>query len=284
MEGRGDNARIWRHINDLARMVKEEDPHHPTMTVVAEIGGAKLQMFNAICPDVDILGINTYGGLASLARRLKEANFTRPYVITEFGPLGPWEVRKTAWDAPIEPTSTQKAAFYLENYQKAIAGEREQCLGSYVFLWGHKQEATPTWFGMLLPNGDRLQTVEAMTYAWTGKMPPNCAPRLTRLETPITEKVTAPGQTFEAQVLVEEPDNDTLTVRWEVRSEKIERSQGGDYEKEPALHPDSILEAKGTRLSFRAPQKPGGYRLYVYVYDNKGNAATANVPFFVKAP
>lgn len=284
MEGRGDNPRIWRHINDLARMVKEEDPHHPTMTVVAEIGGVKLQMFNALCPDVDILGINTYGGLASLPKRLKEANFTRPYVITEFGPLGPWEVRKTAWDAPIEPTSTQKAAFYLENYQKAIAAQRDQCLGSYVFLWGSKQEATPTWFGMLLPTGDRLQTVEAMTVAWTGKQPANRAPRLIRLQTPINEKEAAPGQTFEAQVLAEDPENDPLTVRWEVRSEKIERSQGGDYEKEPPLHPDSILEAKGMRLTLRTPLKPGGYRLYVYVYDNRGNAATANVPFFVKAP
>ena len=32
------------------------------------------------------------------------------------------------------------------------------------------------------------------------------------------------------------------------------------------------------------PKDGGGYRLYAYVYDARGNAATANVPLFVKGP
>jgi hypothetical protein len=75
-------------------------------------------------------------------------------VITEFGPPGPWEVRKTSWGAPVEPTSTEKAKIYLRNHSGAIAAESAQCLGSYAFLWGHKQEATATWFGMFLPSGE----------------------------------------------------------------------------------------------------------------------------------
>ena len=44
MEGyaAGDNAAIWSAINNLAVLAKQLDPHHPTMTVVAEIGGDRV--------------------------------------------------------------------------------------------------------------------------------------------------------------------------------------------------------------------------------------------------
>lgn len=146
MEGSGENPLIWRAVNNLAKMVKEEDPDHPTMTVIAELGanGSKVKHFVELCPDVDVLGINSYAGLASLPQRLQVADMNRPYVVTEFGPPGPWEVRKTAWNAPIESTSTHKAETYLANYRSAIGSQAGKCLGSYAFLWGSKMEATPT--------------------------------------------------------------------------------------------------------------------------------------------
>ena len=105
MEGSGDNPVIWRTVNEIARVAKSEDPDHPTMTVIAEAGGRKISQFMSLCPDIDVLGINSYGGLPTLPKRLADAGLNRPYVITEFGPPGPWEVRKTSWGAPVEPTS-----------------------------------------------------------------------------------------------------------------------------------------------------------------------------------
>src|SRR5271166_46890 len=183
MEGSGDNPAIWRTVNEIARVAKSEDPNHPTMTVIAEAGGRKIPQFSSLCPDVDVLGINSYGGLPTLPKRLAEAGMDRPYVITEFGPPGPWEVRKTGWGAPVEPTSTEKARSYLGHYSGSIAAERGRCLGSYAFLWGHKQEATATWFGMFLPSGERLGAVDAMTFAWTDRWPSNRAPELNTLTT-----------------------------------------------------------------------------------------------------
>lgn len=282
MEGRGDNPAIWKAVNDLAKRIKVVDPNHPTMTVVAEVGGRKIQMLRAYCPDIDLLGINSYGGLASLPRRLKEQGWDRPYVVTEFGPLGPWEVGKTSWGAPIEATSTQKATTYLTHYERSIAEQRDWCLGSYAFLWGHKQEATATWFGMLLPNGERLGAVEAMTFAWTGRWPANRAPQIRSLTTEADGKEVAPASRLTASVDAADPDGDPLAIDWEVRSESSDRKQGGDRESAPPAHPAAILSAQGSRLVFQAPAQEGAYRLFVTVHDGKGNAATANVPFFVK--
>ena len=111
MEGyaAGDNAAIWSALNNLASLAKKLDPNHPTMTVVAEIGGDRVKNLHRLCPDIDILGINSYGGLATLPKRYREAGGIKPYVVTEFGPPGVWEVKKNAWGAGPELTSTEKA-------------------------------------------------------------------------------------------------------------------------------------------------------------------------------
>ena len=44
---RGQNGAVWKAINDLAAMVKQIDPGHPTMTVIAEIGGEKVKHITA---------------------------------------------------------------------------------------------------------------------------------------------------------------------------------------------------------------------------------------------
>ena len=162
MEGRiGDNPVIWTHIEHLARLVKELDPNHPTVTVIAEIGGQgeKVKAINKLCPSIDIIGVNSYGGAMSLPERIGKLENSKPYIVTEFGPLGPWEVGRNILDSIDERSSTAKAETYRKAYE-GFAADSKNCLGSYAFIWGHKQEATATWFGMLLEDG-----------------PPNCCGR-----------------------------------------------------------------------------------------------------------
>ncbi|MCB9350763.1 MAG: hypothetical protein H6573_25130 [Lewinellaceae bacterium] len=75
---------------------------------------------------------------------------------------------KTEWEAPIEINSSVKANAYLERYQKAIEPYKDQCMGSYVFLWGQKQERTPTWYGIFLESGEETESVDVMHYIWNG--------------------------------------------------------------------------------------------------------------------
>ena len=282
MEGDGNDPKVWKTVNEIAAIARQEDPNHPTMTVVAELGGQKLEMYRKLCPDVDVLGINSYAGMGTLPERLAKAKFDRPYVVTEFGPAGAWEVGRTPWKAPIEPSSTAKAETYRANYARSIAGNPRLCLGSYAFLWGNKQEATSTWFGLFLPSGERLGPVDTLAEAWTGKPPANRCPKILKVDWSGGGKAVAPGSRQLAKLSADDPDGDPLTVRWEVRSESMDRREGGDREAEPPPHPESFVEARGLDFTFKAPTLSGPCRLFVFVYDGKGNAATANVPFLVE--
>ncbi|MEO0575987.1 MAG: glycoside hydrolase family 2 TIM barrel-domain containing protein, partial [Pseudomonadota bacterium] len=97
----GDDPKIWAHVNEAAALVKSLDPHHPTMTVTAEIGGARVRFVHEVSDAIDIHGINAYGGAASLPERLREAGASKPYILTEFGPRGSWESEATSWGAPF---------------------------------------------------------------------------------------------------------------------------------------------------------------------------------------
>ena len=178
MEGfkEGDNPAIWAAVNDVAAMVKELDPAHPTMTVTAEIGGGRIEGVHKHCPAIDIHGINSYGGALSLTERYRAGGATKPYVLTEFGPPGSWEVLTSDWGAPFEPTSTEKSAFYRRGYEQGVLGAPGLALGSYAFTWGSKMEGTATWFGMFLDDGARLGAIDTMTELWSGSPPKNLAP------------------------------------------------------------------------------------------------------------
>jgi hypothetical protein len=186
MEGEGTNPAVWSAINGLASMVKRLDPDHPTMTVIAELGrdGVKVKNLHRLCPAIDVVGINSYAGAASVPRRYREAGGTKPFLLTEYGPPGSWETPRNSWGAAPELSSTAKADYYRRGHEAGTQG-----LGSYAFLWGTKQEATATWFGMLLPDGSRLGAVDALAELWTGKPPENHVPAITSLTLDGPERV-----------------------------------------------------------------------------------------------
>ena len=44
-----------------------------------------------------------------------------------------------------------------------------------------------------------------------------------------------------------------------------------------------ITAPTSSEITLRAPAKPGAYRLFTYVFDGKGHAGHANIPFYVDA-
>jgi len=286
MELNASNMKVWDAVNDIAEMIKEEDPNHPTLTAVAEIGPDKIREINNRVPAIDVLGINSYAGLNSIPERVREFGWEKPYVVTEWGPNGHWEVGRTEWNAPLEPTSAEKAALYEGRYDQVIEGDSERCLGSYVFLWGQKQERTPTWYGLFLDTGEKTETADLMAYKWSGKWPSNRTPNVTSitmegLSGRQNVRVSA-GSVGEAKVDAADPDGDDLEFDWYVLKESTSTASGGDAEYRPDQM-EGLLITVGDdgSLVFDIPDEPGAYRLFANVLDDNGNGGTANIPFYV---
>ncbi|MGE9294976.1 MAG: glycoside hydrolase family 2 TIM barrel-domain containing protein [Puniceicoccales bacterium] len=278
----GSDVRIWKELNELAKIVKEEDPDHPVMTVIASIGGQKVENVMKYYPEIDILGVNAYASAPGVGSGLVAKGWKKPFMLTEFGPSGHWEVGHTSWGAPIEPTSREKAASYYATHKRVIDDGRGMCLGTFAFLWGHKQETTSTWYGMFLPSGEKLGTVDAMSYAWTGEFPKNRSPKLVSFQSPVNLKRVKRNSTHTAEIVVEDAENDPLEYEWVVTAESTDRKVGGDAESVPPSYPELIQENNGKQVVFKAPSRSGAYRLFVYVRDGAGGAATANIPFYVE--
>ncbi|MEI8342426.1 MAG: glycoside hydrolase family 2 TIM barrel-domain containing protein, partial [Verrucomicrobiota bacterium] len=194
----GADPRIWKELNTLAGIIKEMDPNHPVMTVIASSSPTKVKAILQYYPNIDILGVNAYSGASGAGKAVKEAGWNKPFILTEFGPPGQWEVRKTSWGAPIEPTSWDKAGTYFATYSLLMQNTKDICLGSYVFLWGSKQEATSTWYGMFLKTGEKMPTVDAMARAWNGKWPAVRSPKILSFKTDLAENKVPAGKTFTA--------------------------------------------------------------------------------------
>lgn len=277
--GSEDDPAMWNAVEDIAKMAHQLDPNHPTMTVVAELGGDKIKQLNAHCPDVDIVGLNTYAGGPSIAARYTAAGGIKPFIVTEYGPPGTWEGQKNAFGVVPELTSTEKAARYGETYTKSIENQ-PLCLGSYAFTWGNKQEASATWFGLLLPDGSKTGAVDTLTQLWTGHPAANLSPVIQSLALTGPDQA-APGTMVHAALSASDPEKAPLAVTWILQAEPKAFGTGGVSETSPPTYPEAITASSSTGATVKLPEFGGAYRLYAYVRDGHGGAAVANVPLEV---
>lgn len=278
------NPKVWDAVNEISEMIHEVDPNHLTTTSLAGISEREVSLIKEKCPDLDLLSVQMYGDLPDLPNLIREYGWEGAYMVTEWGATGHWEVPKTSWEAPIEDNSTVKAANYLKRYQGGIEADSMQCIGSYVFLWGNKQERTPTWYGIFLEDGSETESVDVMHYIWNGEWPENRTPQIVSYtldgKVALDNVTLKKGDAYEAVVKIHDFEGEPINYRWEILPESTDLGDGGDYESRPEAISVDVIENQDGKLAFRAP-KEGVYRLFIYADDGHGHAATANIPFKV---
>jgi hypothetical protein len=281
------NPKVWDAVNDISKMIHELDPYHPTSTVLAGVNKELVDNMKQRCPDIDFLAVNTYADLPRLPKTLETAGWEGPYMVTEWGPTGHWESLSTEWKSPIEETSSEKAAVYKSRYEVSIETHKDKCLGSYVFLWGQKQERTPTWYGLFTEKGEETEVVDVMQFLWSGAWPANKAPHIYSLQVDgkkaLENVYVKPGKSYPVLAVGSDPDCDHLSYRWELLPEPTKVGEGGDFEARPKAVENAISDATGDgHATLKAPAKEGAYRLFIYISDGNNKVATANLPFYVK--
>jgi hypothetical protein len=154
-------------------------------------------------------------------------------------------------------------------------GDARRCLGSYAFLWGHKQEVTATWYGLFLKSGERVKAQDTLTKVWTGQEP--------KYPSPLISLITVAGEKFSAGTLIPAEVKVTsarpVKVEWLLARESDDRKHGGDAERAPEFFRDGVTDMGEGKAVITAPKVVGAYRIFVFARDDKGGAATANLPF-----
>ncbi len=279
------NSAVYDAVNDVAKMIHSLDPNHPATTTVSGFDRELLREIASRAPELDFLSFQLYGKLFNLNAALQAIGFEEPFMVTEWGSIGYWEMEKTSWGTPVELTSSEKADFFLRGYEEVLEKFAGQLIGSYVFLWGQKQERTPTWFSLLTETGEETEAVDVMHYVWTGSWPENRAPHVNAIlldgKGHRQSVVLVANESYEAKFEVRDVDNDALRYRWDVKPESEATQSGGDFE-EPILNLEGLLTNPTSPITAITVDQPGKYRLFAYAYDAHGHAAHANIPFLVR--
>lgn len=287
------NLKLWNAINDIAAMIHEEDPDHPTTVALANSDPNKIKAIMERAPEIDILSINAYAPqISGVITNLKSAGWDKPYFITEFGPRGTWQMapepsRIMPWGGLVEQSSTEKAQVYQQAYKEHIfSNVNNGCLGSFVFLWGHQTHgAVLNWYGLFDRSGRAYAAADAMQYCWTGQYPSNRAPVISSRNDMLMNGKRAedivsvrPSSANQATVAAYDMEGDPLQYEWVIIEEGSAAADGGF----PPGIPGLIAEPNSRNITFTAPAAPGAYRLYVFVYDDHNKVASAAIPFLVE--
>lgn len=286
------NLKVWNAIGNIAAMIHTEDGNHPVTTMLANTLPAKITEIKNRAPQLDLICSNTYApNLPAVTTNLQQGGWTKPYMITEFGPRGTWQMnpepnRILPWGAFVEQTSTEKAEIYRSSYNQYIkANFNNGCLGSFAFVWGYQTHgAVLTWFGFHTTEGRSFGAADIMKRVWSEWYPANRAPEITS-----TNNITLGGQhagdgiyvstgsTQQAAVVASDPDGDPLVYEWRIVKEGVAGPGGIPH---PGI--SGLIATNGNAtVTFTAPSTVGAYRLYVYAKDDHNKVASAVIPFYV---
>lgn len=287
------NTKLWTAINEVAKYIHQVDPNHPTTVALAGSNVDRIENVRIMASEIDILSINSYAPtLPNVINNLATAGWTKPYMITEFGPRGTWQMspeptRILTWGGLVEQTSTEKAADYLKSYQDHILGNKTKgCIGSFVFLWGYQTHGEVlTWFSLFDKKGYTFPGVDEMQFVWTGNYPANRAPIIQGRNQILMNNKKAEenikidkSSTNSAFVVATDPDGDALTYSWMVMKEGTKSADGSLPDGISGL----ITDNKLANISFKAPAEAGAYRLIAFVYDEANKkVASGVIPFYV---
>jgi beta-glucuronidase len=123
---------FYGFVNEMARMMKEMDPNHPV--VIGNGDTLYLDIFAELCPDVDILGMNSYRGWHGFGLWNDVKRVTgKPALITEYGAAAYIDGRSAA-EGEEAQSEYHKGAWNDILYNSAGYGAGN-ALGGVIFEW-----------------------------------------------------------------------------------------------------------------------------------------------------
>ncbi len=259
-------------LEKICSQIKRLDAHHPITSVEAWTFG--LEWWQKYVPSIDIYGINTYGpGADYIASELEKRNIDKPYVITEFGVTGEWDIKKKKNDIKLEPSDQQKYSTIVEGYHNWIK-TKPSCLGVYVFHYSSANNFISSW---LLTHYNKMFRPQywAIREAYTGNKPLN--------HVPIIEEFKLPDSSFKSGSWVPV----TLTVS-DVESEKIAISfhynqRTGSRKRRDQVNALTYRGNSTDGYEIQLPDENGAIKVYAHAKDSYNNLGIASTSIIVES-
>lgn len=246
-------------VNDLSEAVHAADPNHPVTSTDAWTGAWAYYKKNT--PDLDLLAVNSYKDVCNVKAAWESGGYDKPYIITEGGPAGSWEVPNDANGVADEPTDQQKADGYTDAWN-CVAGHKGVALGATLFHYGNEDDFGGIWFN-LVPDGLKRPSYYAVKKAFGGDTSgDDLPPQVTDVTVADATSGVPAGGTVSIGTRTTDPENDPLA--YQVLFSSIYIDNNG------ALTP-AATSGSGDALTAKAPDKPGVYKVYVKATDNHGN-------------
>ena len=247
-----------RFVDELAVAVHQADPNHPVTSTDAWTGA--FDYYERYSPHLDLYGINTYGGAAGVKGAWHAGGYTKPYVFTEAGAPGDWEVGRDVNGVPDEPTDVATANAYASAWS-SITSDPGVGLGGTLFNYGLEDDYAGVWLNVYTGGQHRLAWY-ALQKAFTGSTSGNTSPVISAMDVSSRTGVRA-GSTFTVSVRASDPDGDAITYAVRQGSHEIDGSG--------TLTAASATATGAGAFTVTAPSRPGVWRFYVYASDGHGN-------------
>jgi hypothetical protein len=279
-------APFYRAYNDLLVMIHSVDEHHPVATALTNFQRRTLTNIQLKIPDLDLLGINTFGALTSLEKNIADFAWMwdGPYFVSEWSINGYWEVPKTAWGAPVENAGWKKRQELLSRFHEQMPGDDSRFLGSCMFYWGQKQELTATWFNAFTEDGFPNELYAGYAQLNTDTIEYASAPDVQYM---LVEEaggegniMLKPDQMYSAEIVFKSLPDTNLQTHWSLQSEDWYSLDLDTLV--PVVHYEHLLNMPGKlRLEFCTPEHEGPYRLFANLRYPGSITTSVNTPFYV---
>ncbi|MEU9889398.1 discoidin domain-containing protein [Sphaerisporangium sp. NPDC051011] len=260
-----------RFVDEVAVAIHAADPNHPVTSTDAWTGA--WPYYKQYAPALDLLAVNSYGAIGGVKQAWIDGGYTKPYILTEGGPAGEWEVPGDVNGVPTEPTDLQKRAGYTASWN-AIKAHPGVALGATEFHYGLENDFGGVWLNTFTGGWRRLG-YHALRQAYTGQPTGNTPPEITAMNVGTQTSVPAGGQ-FTVDVTASDPDGDAIRYNLMYSDKHITGATG--------LKHVRFTETAPGRFTATAPQQMGVWKVYVYAYDGQGNVGIEQRSFRVVPP
>jgi len=259
-----------KFLESICSTIKSKDANHPITSVDAWTFG--LEWWEKYVPSLDIYGLNSYGAGANyLQGELEKRKIDKPYMVTEFGVTGEWDIKTKKNGITVEPTDKEKYNAIANGYKDWIAN-KTKCLGVYMFHYANGSNFVAPWLFTHVNSLKRPQ-YWAIREAYTDNKPVNNSPDI---ETFILPESTFKSSTWIPVTLnVSDLENDNLEVSF-----SYNQRTGSRKRRDQIL----ALNHRGNLndgFEIEAPKEDGAIKVYANVKDAFGNLGIASTSIMV---